>query len=149
MSCNPRARAEAFRETPRNRLCRAAGVAPGRGLAQRREAPRSLEIAREAGPVLDGRAIGAENQSLAGAQVLVYAVDPATGRRLGEPVHRKTVGADGRWGPFNARADAAYEFVLDTQAGVTHIYRSPFPRGSSLVNPVSYTHLTLPTSDLV
>ncbi|WP_208509156.1 alpha/beta fold hydrolase [Variovorax paradoxus] len=98
------------------------------------EAPRSPEIAREANVVLDGRAIGAENQSLAGAQVLVYAVDPATGRRLGEPVHRKTVGADGRWGPFSARPDAAYEFVLDTQASVTHIYRSPFPRGSSLVN---------------
>ncbi len=98
------------------------------------EAPRSLEIAREANVVLDGRAIGAENQSLAGAQVLVYAVDPATGRRLGEPVHRKTVGADGRWGPFGARPDAAYEFVLDTQTSVTHIYRSPFPRGSSLVN---------------
>ncbi|MGQ2996897.1 alpha/beta fold hydrolase [Variovorax sp.] len=98
------------------------------------EAPRSPEIAREANVVLDGRAIGAENQSLAGAQVLVYAVDPATGQRLGEPVHRKTVGADGRWGPFSARTDAAYEFVLDTQASVTHVYRSPFPRGSSLVN---------------
>lgn len=98
------------------------------------EAPRSPEIAREANVVLDGRAIGAENQSLAGAQVLVYAVDPATGRRLGEPVHRKTVGADGHWGPFSARPDAAYEFVLDTQTSVTHIYRSPFPRGSSLVN---------------
>lgn len=98
------------------------------------EAPRSPEIAREANVVLDGRAIGAENQSLVGAQVLVYAVDPATGRRLGEPVHRKTIGADGRWGPFSARTDAAYEFVLDTQTSVTHIYRSPFPRGSSLVN---------------
>jgi pimeloyl-ACP methyl ester carboxylesterase len=98
------------------------------------EAPRSLEIIREANVVLDGRAIGAENQSLAGAQVLVYTVDPATGRRLGEPVHRKTVGTDGRWGPFGARPDAAYEFVLDTPAGITHVYRSPFPRGSSLVN---------------
>jgi pimeloyl-ACP methyl ester carboxylesterase len=99
------------------------------------QAPRSTDVAAEADVVLNGRALGAENLPLNGAKVTVYAVDPATGVRLGEAVFTKSVGADGRWGPFKARGDAAYEFVLATPSyGTTHIYRSPFPRGSSVVN---------------
>ncbi|SEL95006.1 Lipase (class 2) [Variovorax sp. YR750] len=99
------------------------------------QAPRSTEVAPEADVVLNGRAIGAENLPLNGATVTVYAVNPATGARLGEAVFTKSVGADGRWGPFKARGDAAYEFVLATPSyGTTHIYRSPFPRSSSVVN---------------
>ncbi|WP_432730211.1 alpha/beta fold hydrolase [Variovorax sp. W6] len=99
------------------------------------QAPRSTEVAPEANVVLNGRAIGAENLPLNGATVTVYAVNPATGARLGEAVFTKSVGADGRWGPFKARGDAAYEFVLATPSyGTTHIYRSPFPRSSTVVN---------------
>ncbi|REM38643.1 twin-arginine translocation pathway signal, partial [Mycobacterium tuberculosis] len=87
----------------------------------------SNEVAPEANVVLNGRAIGAENLSLNGATVTVYAVNAATGARLGEAVFTKSIGADGRWGPFKARGDAAYEFVLATPSyGTTHIYRSPF-----------------------
>jgi triacylglycerol lipase len=99
------------------------------------EPPRSTAIAADANVVLDGRAIGAENLSLNGGQVTVYAVDPATGARRGNAVHSKNIGADGRWGPFSARADAAYEFVLSAPGyGITHIYRSLFPRSSGVVN---------------
>jgi pimeloyl-ACP methyl ester carboxylesterase len=99
------------------------------------EAPRSTAVAPEAQVVLDGRAIGAENLSLNGAQVTVHAVDPATGARRGEAVHSKNIGADGRWGPFKARGDTAYEFVLAAPGyGTTHIYRSAFPRSSQIVN---------------
>ena len=98
------------------------------------EAPRGTAVVPEAGVVLDGRALDAENRPLAGAEVQVYAVDPVTGARRGEAAHRRTVGADGRWGPFNARADMACEFVLAAAGRTTHIYRSPFPRGSTLVN---------------
>jgi len=99
------------------------------------EPPRSTAIAADANVVLDGRAIGAENLSLNGGQVTVYAIDPATGARRGNAVHSKNIGVDGRWGPFSARGDTAYEFVLSAPSyGTTHIYRSPFPRSSAVVN---------------
>ena len=99
------------------------------------QAPRSTDIALQPNVVLDGRAIGAENLALNGAQVTVHAVDPATGVRRGEAVHTQSVGADGRWGPFKARSDTSYEFVLAAPGyGTTHIYRSPFPRSGSFVH---------------
>lgn len=98
------------------------------------EAPRTTAVVPEANVVLDGRAMGADNLPLAGAQVAVYAVDPATGTRRGDAALSKTVGADGRWGPFNARGDTAYEFVLSVAGSITHIYRSPFPRSSRVVH---------------
>lgn len=99
------------------------------------QAPRSTDVTAETAVVLDGRALGAENLPLNGARLTVYAVDPATGERLGNAVHTKAIGADGRWGPFKANGSAAYEFVLATPSyGTTHIYRSPFPRSSQVVN---------------
>ena len=75
------------------------------------------------------------NLALAGATVEVYATDGATGERRGAAAHRKTVGADGRWGPFNAMPGTAYEFVVTAPGfATTHIYRSPFPRSSDIVN---------------
>ena len=77
----------------------------------------------------------ATNLPLAGATVEVYATNPATGERLGPAVHRKTIGADGRWGPFAADGGARYEFVVSAPGyATTHVYRSPFPRSSSVVN---------------
>jgi hypothetical protein len=50
-------------------------------------------------------------------------------------VHRKAIGADGRWGPFAADGTARYEFVVTAPGyATTHIYRSPFPRSSSIVS---------------
>ncbi len=99
------------------------------------QAPRSTDVAAQSNVVLGGRAISPENQALNGATVTVYAVDPATGARLGSAALTQAIGADGRWGPFKARGDTAYEFVLATPgSGTTHIYRSPFPRGSNFVH---------------
>lgn len=103
--------------------------------------PVSLAVAPEASVLLDGKvsgyfATGAQtNLPLAGATVAVYAIDPATGVRLGAAAHRKTIVADGRWGPFKADPQARYEFVLAAPGyATTHIYRSPFPRASEVVN---------------
>lgn len=111
-------------------------------------APATTAIAPEARIVLDGRLTGlglpgtdaasgqfTNNLALAGAQLAVYATDPATGARRGDAVHRKTVGADGRWGPFTAQPGTPYEFEIAAPGyATTHIYRSPFPRSSSIVN---------------
>ncbi|MBX3588610.1 MAG: twin-arginine translocation pathway signal [Ramlibacter sp.] len=75
------------------------------------------------------------NLPVPGASMTIYAVDPATGERRGAPVHQKTVGADGQWGPFTADPGGRYEFVVAAPSYATaHIYRSPFPRGSDIVH---------------
>ena len=109
--------------------------------------PGSTAIVPEATVVLDGKVSGqgldndpakgsfATNLPLAGATVEVYVTHPATGERQGPARWRKTVGADGRWGPFVADGKQAYEFVITAPAyAVTHIYRSPFPRSSAYVH---------------
>lgn len=110
-------------------------------------APAVTEPVAEARIVLDGMVSGlglgndpskggyVTNLPLAGATVEVYATDAATGERQGAARHRRTVGADGRWGPFTAAAGQAYEFVVAApDYATTHVYRSPFPRSSALVN---------------
>ena len=101
---------------------------------------KTLDIAQEARVVLDGKISGFEggaptNIGLAGATLTVFRVSPQTGERMGAAVHRKTTTEDGFWGPFSAEAGAAYEFVVEAPGyPVTHIYRSPFARSSSLLH---------------
>jgi pimeloyl-ACP methyl ester carboxylesterase len=108
----------------------------------------AVDIRPEAAVVLNGKVVGlglnpqdpssgnyANNLPLAGASLAVYAVNPLTGQRQGEAVHRKTVGPDGLWGPFKGQSQTAYEFVIEAQGyATTHIYRSPFPRSSDIVH---------------
>lgn len=102
--------------------------------------PRTLEIVPQPHPVLDGKVSGFDagaptNIGVAGAGVAIYRVDPKTGERQGGPALERTTGPDGRWGPFEADPAASYEFVLSVPDDpVTHIYRSPFPRSSDIVN---------------
>ena len=108
--------------------------------------PATLSVTPESRVVLDGKLSGygvanqqgsaPSNLPLAGAAVEVYAVNSATGERSGAAVHRKTVGADGAWGPFTGDAQTSYEFVIGGAPGyaITHIYRSPFARSSDIVN---------------
>ena len=110
------------------------------------KAPTTPTITPEARVVLDGKLSGygvdnstgsaPSNLPLAGATVEVFAVNAATGERNGAAVHRKTVGADGAWGPFTGDAQTSYEFVISGAPGyaVTHIYRSPFARSSAIVH---------------
>jgi triacylglycerol lipase len=109
--------------------------------------PESTAIAAEAAPVLDGLVAGYANGAptnlpVIGATVEIFEIDPKTGERQGDPVHRATTRFDGRWGPFTAKPDAAYEFVV-AAAGYPahHVYRTPFPRSSR------YVHLHLRPAD--
>ena len=107
--------------------------------------PATLTIAPESRVVLDGKVSGLgldnlqgsypSNLPLVGATLQVYATNPATGERLGPALHTKTIAADGRWGPLAADAKATYEFVIAAPGyATTHIYRSPFPRSSNIVD---------------
>ena len=107
--------------------------------------PATLAVLPEPHVVLDGTLSGsgldnkqgsyANNLPLVGARLEVFAVDAATGERLGPARHAKTIGTDGRWGPFTAEGAARYEFVIAAEGYPTnHIYRTPFPRSSAVVS---------------
>lgn len=102
--------------------------------------PETTDIKPEDEPKLSGIVSGFDNGSptnipLDGAKVEIFKTDAATGERQGEAVYSTTVGADGKWGPFQADPKQTYEFVIDAEGYPTqHIYRSPFPRSSDVIN---------------
>jgi triacylglycerol lipase len=102
--------------------------------------PATLDITSEPRPVLGGIVSGWANGAptnlpVAGAAVEIFEVDPSSGQRRGEAVHRRTTSSDGAWGPFAVDPGAFYEFVVSA-AGypITHVYRTPFPRSSAFVH---------------
>jgi len=75
------------------------------------------------------------NLPLPGARLEVFAVHPDSGLRVSDGLFRQVVGQDGRWGPFQAQQGVFYEFVVRANGyAVTHIYRSPFVRGTDALN---------------
>ncbi|HEY8356704.1 MAG TPA: alpha/beta fold hydrolase [Ramlibacter sp.] len=77
----------------------------------------------------------ANNLPLPGARLEIFATDAGTGERRGPAAHTQAIAADGRWGPFTAQRGVPYEFVLSAPGyATTHIYRSPFPRSSTVLN---------------
>lgn len=112
------------------------------------KAPKSVDIQAEPTIVLNGTITGkgvksddprsgdgANNLPIPGATLEIFATDATTGARLGNAVHSKAVGPDGQWGPFTAQGSVQYEFVVTAPGyATTHIYRSPFPRSSAIVN---------------
>jgi triacylglycerol lipase len=104
-------------------------------------APGTTGMRPESIAVLDGMvsapANGAPtNLPAAAAIVTVYEVDSLTGERRGTAMHRAVTKSDGRWGPFRAQPGARYEFevVAPDSSVILHVYRSPFPRSSAVVN---------------
>jgi triacylglycerol lipase len=108
-------------------------------------APEQTQSVNESSISLNGRILGLHDQAgtagensnsgLPGAKLTIFQVHAETGVRLGPEVHQKTVSGDGLWGPFQAKADAYYEFVIEAPSfAVNHIYRSPFPRSSQVIH---------------
>lgn len=111
-------------------------------------APATLDIVPQQRVVLSGKVTGlglsstdpasgnyANNLPLPGARLEVFAIDPATGERRGAAAYSKVIAADGLWGPLTTGPGTPLEFVVAAPGyATTHIYRSPFPRSSSIVN---------------
>jgi triacylglycerol lipase len=111
-------------------------------------APRTVEIVPEDRIVLGGKVTGLgvssmdpasgnvqNNLPLSGAQLEIFATDAATGERRGPAAYVGVIDSTGRWGPFDARRGVPYEFVIRAVGySTTHIYRSPFPRSSSIIH---------------
>jgi triacylglycerol lipase len=102
--------------------------------------PKTVDIIKDAEVILDGKVSGFEsgaptNIGVGGATVTIFRVSSQTGERLGAAVHGKTTAGDGLWGPFRAKPEASYEFVLEVPGyPLTHVYRSPFPRSSAVLH---------------
>jgi pimeloyl-ACP methyl ester carboxylesterase len=103
-------------------------------------APATTGISPETSIILNGNVTGygeggQTNLPVPGAAVEIYAVDPESGARLGGPRHAVTVDDTGRWGPLTAEGNTHYEFVVTAPGhAITHVYRTPFPRSSSVVH---------------
>ena len=111
------------------------------------QAPATLAIVPEERIVLSGKVTGSgvsstdaasgnfqNNLPISGARLVVYPVDAATGERRGGAVLDEVIDARGRWS-FQAERNTPYEFVIAAPGyATTHIYRSPFPRSSSVIN---------------
>ncbi|MGG5887115.1 hydrolase [Falsiroseomonas sp. HC035] len=101
--------------------------------------PGHIAVVPEARPVLDGivtqSAPVVTNRPVPDAVVEVFRTDPETGARIGEALHRRTTGADGRWGPVTVASDWPLEIVVAAPGHTTtHIYRNAFPRSSDVVH---------------
>jgi pimeloyl-ACP methyl ester carboxylesterase len=102
--------------------------------------PARTDIAPEASVVLDGRITGFRgadqtNLPFTGASIEIFETSAQTGERIGAAAHAKTVGPDGQWGPFRAKPEVQYEFVVRAEGfAITHYYRAPFPRSSNLIH---------------
>ncbi|HEX6245206.1 MAG TPA: alpha/beta fold hydrolase, partial [Polyangiales bacterium] len=102
------------------------------------EEPRYKEVQCGSPIWLEGRAqTFAENQILVGSKVEIYKLGDSP-RERGTPAATYTIGPDGKFGPFEAERDAAYEFKLvpqpgDTTRRVAHAYYPPFKRSDRLL----------------
>jgi hypothetical protein len=101
--------------------------------------PTRIDIAAEPRVTLDGQVTGfpdglPTNRPVADALVEVFRVNPDTAERIA-PLHRRVTGADGQWGPLTVEPTWPLEFVITApRHPVTHIYRSPFLRSSTVVH---------------
>ncbi len=106
------------------------------------EPPEVTEIVPQDGPVvLEGRAVNfPANTGRAGATLDVWAIDPATGQRVGDQPHATfELGADGAFGPFEVESGAHYEWLLSSPSTPIqhHLYLQPYVHSSQLVRLLS------------
>ena len=76
----------------------------------------------------------ATNKPLADAHVQVFALSPE-GERQGAALYDRRTDATGAWGPATAPPGVPLEFVVAANNyPVTHLYRAPFARSTTLMN---------------
>lgn len=106
-------------------------------------------------PVLAGHVYGADQQAptnlpLSGTQLQIFAVDPATGARIGTALLNTRVGEDGKWGPVMLDSKQRYEFVLDhPDYSITHIYFDAMWRSTNWLNLTPLPKAQSPSADSV
>lgn len=102
--------------------------------------PEVVDIVKQDGPVeISGRAVNfPANTGRDGAELTIYEIDDKTGARVGEPVKKFTIPADGSWGPLTVNPDKRYEMQLSSEAGgFQHFYFDRFLRSTKFVRLLS------------
>ena len=99
--------------------------------------PKYTEILPQKGKItLEGRNLNfPENTGLSGATVQLWAINQATGRRIGSrPIYSTTVGSTGDFGPITVQSGRRYEFAEVRPGFPTHhFYYEPFIHTDHLV----------------
>jgi pimeloyl-ACP methyl ester carboxylesterase len=99
--------------------------------------PKYTEILPRKGKItLDGRDVNfPENTGLSGATVQLWAINQATGQRVGSaPIYSTTVGSTGDFGPITVQSGRRYEFAEVRPGFPTHhFYYEPFVHTDHLV----------------
>jgi hypothetical protein len=104
---------------------------------------------------LAGRAVTfPQNQGATNATLEIWKVDGDTGGRIGKKAEAVySLGADGSWGPFQAKGGQHYEFVVLREGlSTAHFYYEPFIRSDYLIRlnldpPVDGVGSLMDTSD--
>lgn len=78
-----------------------------------------------------------ENKAEVNANISIYAMNPETGERTTKnPIYQFTTNKHGSWGPFLAKENVFYEFVVkpeNSEKRTVHYYREPFNSENNLV----------------
>ncbi len=78
-----------------------------------------------------------ENKAEVNANISIYAMNPETGERTTKnPIYQFTTNEHGSWGPFLAKENVFYEFVVkpeNSEKRTVHYYREPFNSENNLV----------------
>lgn len=118
--------------------------------------PDILVPIKESNITLSGKLVSfVENIVLPTAKLEIYEVDKNTGIRLNQnPVYLQSV-SNGSWGPFAAKTDTYYEFVVSSkEKGVRpiHYFREPFNNSDKFVYlrtfPSSNSLVSLPLQSI-
>jgi len=104
----------------------------------RNRPPATSDILPKGNAVISGKVVSfAENISGNGATLEIYEVDPNTGNRIRSTADALfSIGPDNRWGPFQTKTNARYEFRVSTgMAGdrPLRFYKEGFPRDNNNV----------------
>jgi pimeloyl-ACP methyl ester carboxylesterase len=100
-------------------------------------APKYTEILPQKGKItLEGRDVNfPQNTGLSGATVQLWAINQATGQRIGaKPIYSTTVGDSGDFGPVTVQSGRRYEFAeMRTGFPTHHFYYEPLMHTDHLV----------------
>jgi len=103
------------------------------------EAPKAMTPTPEASPAVLGLVTGyagmaPTNRPLAGARFRVYALQPESAEREGNPLLDIVTTASGAWGPLTVDPRRTYEFVLDKDGRTVTYFLSGLLRSTPLLN---------------
>ncbi len=103
------------------------------------QTPKKLKPAAQTGVSIGGVITGFEgmaptNRPIAGVRFRIFALQPGSAERDGEPVLDMKTTENGTWGPLATKPDRQYEFLLEKEGRTLSYFMAAIPRSTSLLN---------------